>query len=383
MSELALVDGSAGNLDVNYWTEWLVFAARVAEKVSDTEFVATALRGRPEAVAATILYGAEVGITPMQALQGIHVVDGRPAPSSELMRALIFRAGHTIDVHEASGTRVRVSGLRRGRPESERLTIEWTLDMARAAGLLGRRNWQNYPRAMLIARATGDLARILFPDVVKGLGYIAEDVSGDFAPDGSPERPTAAGQKRTMQRRMRTVVAPPELGTPAAAEASPDPVPVAPVAPIEDERPSAPTPAHVPHIPDELEPEPSAPEPPVKGPAMIAPGPLKALHAGLTTQLGTVATREEKHALVAAIIGHPITSTKDLTRHEGYQALDYLSRFESGSALWKMDPDTGEVTVQVLQEPPEEPPPDPADWRPGDVAPDGSVDVRLPYKDND
>src|SRR4029450_3537561 len=173
VNELALIDQSAA-VDIGKWAETLVFARQLAEVVADTEFVPGPVRHRPEAITALIVYGAEVGVTPMQALQGIHIVDGRPAPSAELMRAMVLRAGHTFTVHEMTGTRCRVSGRRREEPETERLVVEWTLDMARAAGLLGRPNWRNYPRAMLFARSSSDLFRAKFPDVVKGLGYIAE-----------------------------------------------------------------------------------------------------------------------------------------------------------------------------------------------------------------
>lgn len=58
----------------------------LASKVAATEFVPSALRGKPEAIMACILMGREIGVGPMQALSKIHVVDGRPAMAAELMR---------------------------------------------------------------------------------------------------------------------------------------------------------------------------------------------------------------------------------------------------------------------------------------------------------
>lgn len=372
MSQLATIDPT--RVDIAYWSDSIVFAARVAEKVSDTEFVPTALRGRPEAVAATILYGLEVGITPMQALGGIHIVEGRPAPSAELMRALILRAGHALTVHEMSGTRARVSGVRKGRPESERVVVEWTLDMARAAGLLGRRNWQNYPRAMLVARATGDLARLLFADVVKGLGYVAEDASVTELETWSPDRTDTSKQRprRALQRAPRPAT--PRVDEDVAeTSASLTDAPIAPDDPPDvgaeeqartgvmgEGRPSGPPPIEdvpLPAMP-EMEPEPSSPEPPIKPPATISAGPLKAVHANLTRELGTAATREEKHALLAAIVGREIDSSRELTRQEGYRVLDYMDRFTNGAAMWQWEPQGG-ITIHDLRDEPSD------DYSPG------------------
>jgi hypothetical protein len=412
MTELATVDEGPRALDVSYWGGVLVFAAQVADAVSDTEFVPGALRGRREAVAATILYGAEVGLTPMQALAGIHIVDGRPAPSAELARAMILRAGHTFHVVEMTGTRARVWGQRKGRPDSERVVVEWSLDMARAAGLLGRQAWQRYPRAMLVARATGDLARLLFPDIVKGLGYIAEDEPDAleaWAPADGDEAPVPAPRK-PLQRRRRTpkdtpvVEGPPTVLDPQTGE-TPEPLPplreadiakprrtldeseeiatahaemlddelAPPSAPpsVEPPYPTAYIPGDVP-LPldrdegDELagvgtesptdpapvlpDPEPEAPDD--EGatlPPRIGVAPLKAVRAGLRRQLGTVATPEERHALLSAIVGHPVESSADLTRSEGYRVLAFFDELDEGLAGWEyVDPTNLALGMRVL-----------------------------------
>jgi hypothetical protein len=137
--------------------------------------VPTALRGKNEAVLACVLYGAELGLGPMQSLNSIHVIEGRTAMSPELMRAMVARHGHRIDVVENSATACEVKGIRSD--TGSMATVRWTMEDAKLAGLAGKNNWKTYPRAMLLARATSELCRIVFPDVIAGLSYTPEEVS--------------------------------------------------------------------------------------------------------------------------------------------------------------------------------------------------------------
>jgi hypothetical protein len=148
---------------------------RLAQRIATTPFVPAALRGKPESVLAAILTGDELGIGPMQSLSSIHVIDGRPAASPELMRALVARRGHTITVTEWTDQSVTLAGTRTDTGSSAKVT--WTLDDARRAGLAGKDNWKKYPRAMLLARATGELCRALFPDVIAGLSYTPDEMA--------------------------------------------------------------------------------------------------------------------------------------------------------------------------------------------------------------
>ncbi|MAT04925.1 MAG: hypothetical protein CL424_07770 [Acidimicrobiaceae bacterium] len=160
----------------------------LAQKIARTEFVPQALRGKPESVLAAILYGRELGIGPMQSLQSIHVIDGRPGASPELMRALVARAGHRIDVVESTADHVTLSGERCDTGATA--TVTWSLEDARQAGLIEIRDgrpwarskqgrplpWEQYTRAMLLARATAELCRALFADVISGLSYTVEEL---------------------------------------------------------------------------------------------------------------------------------------------------------------------------------------------------------------
>lgn len=161
---------------------------KVAQKIANTPFVPTAFRGKPESVYAAVLYGEELGLGPMQSLTQIHVIEGKPSLAPEGMRGLVLKAGHRIDVKTASNDKVVLYG-RRADSGSE-ATVEWTMKDAQLAGLAGRGAWKTYPRAMLMARATSELCRMLFADIIAGLSYTPEEVmsinGGDWQPDTTP-----------------------------------------------------------------------------------------------------------------------------------------------------------------------------------------------------
>jgi hypothetical protein len=67
---------------------------QLAERVARPRWCPNDLQGRPEAVFATVMYGRELGLGPMQSLQSIHFIKGKPAQSADLMRSTIRRHGH-------------------------------------------------------------------------------------------------------------------------------------------------------------------------------------------------------------------------------------------------------------------------------------------------
>jgi len=148
---------------------------KTSQRIANTPFVPTAFRGKPESVFAAVLYGEELGLGPMQSLNSIHVIEGKPSMAPELMRALVFKAGHRIDVKVCMNDEVILYG-RRADSGSE-ATVKWTMKDAQNAGLAGRGAWKTYPRAMLLARATSELCRMLFADVVAGLSYTPEEAA--------------------------------------------------------------------------------------------------------------------------------------------------------------------------------------------------------------
>lgn len=202
------------------WTDILEQVAILSTKIAQTDFVPDAYRGKPGQIAATILYGRELGLPPMTALATTHPIHGKPSTSAEGMRALVLQAGHAIEFVESSTSRCVIRGRRRD--EEEWQTVTWTLDDVRAAKIRNP-NYGSYPRQMLQARATAELCRLKFADVIHGL-RAAEELSDEIdtvtAAPAEAATPTSTVQRKRGRPR-KTAAKKPEAEN--AEEEAPQP----------------------------------------------------------------------------------------------------------------------------------------------------------------
>jgi hypothetical protein len=137
----------------------------------------------PEKAVTLMLAGRELGLGPMQAIRSIHVIDGKPVMSADLMAGLVHKRipGALLRIVETTGERCVVDA---GRPGQEPTRFTFSLDDAKAAGLLGKDNWKKYPRPMLRARCLSEAARAVFPDVLLGV-YDPDELGAVTAQDGT------------------------------------------------------------------------------------------------------------------------------------------------------------------------------------------------------
>ena len=164
------------------------FTFKTIGAIANTEFVPRGLRGKPDKILASILYGREIGLPPMQALNQVHIIDGKPTPSAELLTARIRMAGHRIRAEELTAETATVIGERINEEGEviETMTFTYDIGMAKRAGLTGKDNWKKYPEAMLYWRATSQLARMFFADLLIGF-YTGEELgSADWHMEPAP-----------------------------------------------------------------------------------------------------------------------------------------------------------------------------------------------------
>ena len=133
--------------------------------------------------AALILMGREVGLPAMQALSSIHVIEGKPTASAQLIGALLARGGvtWTVDRHDATGC--TLTFRRAGFGD---VTATFSQDDAARAGLAQKNIWRTYPRAMFFARAMTEGARMIGPDLLCGIAYTPEEMGAEVNADGEP-----------------------------------------------------------------------------------------------------------------------------------------------------------------------------------------------------
>jgi hypothetical protein len=222
------------------WVALLAEVAQLAHAVANTDFVPKGMRNNEAAITAAILYGDEIGLAPMQALRSIAIIDGQPSLRAETQRAMILGAGHFIWPEEFTVTKVTWAGRRFDSINAEPTRITWTMDDARRAHLDGKPNWRSYPREMMSARSSADLARAIFADVIGGLAATEEleDLGpGEAAAAGA--EPAPAPRKASSRRRRATGPSAPVIAPPPASAPEAPPEPPLPGEPGADPEPPA------------------------------------------------------------------------------------------------------------------------------------------------
>jgi hypothetical protein len=197
-AQLAATPHAADELIV--WAQAARAANELARPLCETSFVPVHFHGKPGEATAAIMLGAEVGLSPLQALAGIYVISGKPAMYARTLMAVVLGAGHEVWTESASSTEVTVCGRRRGTEHVERVT--WTIERARKAGYTKNQKYSTDPESMLLARAQSDVCRRVAPDALLGMPYTVEEIQDDG------EQPTAA--KRRVSRNAKPETPHPE-----------------------------------------------------------------------------------------------------------------------------------------------------------------------------
>ena len=125
-----------------------------------------------EQATALMLIAQAEGYHPALAARDYHIIQGRPTLKAETMMARFQQQGGKVDWKILTDEEVTATF---SHPSGGSATITWTFDQAKRAGLTGKDNWKNYPRAMLRARVVSEGIRTVFPGVVLGV-YTPEEV---------------------------------------------------------------------------------------------------------------------------------------------------------------------------------------------------------------
>lgn len=164
-------------------------AMKFSDMLSSSSMVPKAYQGKPQDILVCVQWGYEMGLAPMQALQNIAVINGKPSVYGDAAMALVQASPVCEDVEEffeGEGTPNPVAVCIAKRKGRKPVVAKFSREDAQRAGLWGKQGpWTAYPRRMMQMRARGFALRDAFPDVLKGL--ITAEEAHDYPDEAKPE----------------------------------------------------------------------------------------------------------------------------------------------------------------------------------------------------
>jgi hypothetical protein len=201
-------------------------ALRLADILARSSLVPRDYQGNPGNALVAIQWGCELGLPPLQAMQNIAVINGRPSLWGDSALALVRGSGLLEAITETvTATEAVCVVKRKGEAETSRT---FTLEDAKRAGLAGKAGpWAQYPKRMLQMRARAWALRDVFPDVLRGV-HVAEEAQDipveramgavEVIPETTPTQSRTAAVKAKLAGRLHpTQEQGPETTPPAAA----------------------------------------------------------------------------------------------------------------------------------------------------------------------
>lgn len=159
----------------------------LAKTLAASNLLPKQYQGKPENLLWAIQYAQALGVHPMTAVTGIHVIEGKPTASAQLIGGLVRRAGHILRVSfDRKAMRATAQIIRADDPGHTFESV-WDLARAKEAGLAGKHVWKQYPDAMLKARAITEVARDAAPEALYGVIYTPEEVGAPVEVDSDGE----------------------------------------------------------------------------------------------------------------------------------------------------------------------------------------------------
>lgn len=141
----------------------------------------------PEQAFFVIMKGQEVGIPPIQALTHIHIIEGKPTMSAELMLALAKeKAGVHVESIELTNEKCRLRFTRPNRPEH---TEEFTIEEAKLLGFVNKDNYKKQLGTMLRWRCISKGLRFYAPEALAGISYTPDELDPRITVDPDSGEP--------------------------------------------------------------------------------------------------------------------------------------------------------------------------------------------------
>ncbi len=211
-NELVVQDNNDGFLVTNTLAE----ALQVAEIIAKSSFCPKQFLDKPGDILVCMQMGKEVGLKPMQALQNIAVINGRPSLWGDAMLAVCRQARNFEYINETFDDSTMTATCRAKRHNEPEVISTFSQADAKAANLWGKQGpWSQYPRRMLAMRARGFCLRDAFADTLRGI--ISAEEAGDYqvkqasSPRGTLFDIKASAAPKQIEEKEPELISPEEL----------------------------------------------------------------------------------------------------------------------------------------------------------------------------